>query len=423
MFDQPGELPRFGVNETMSKTINRTMMPVRATSAKIKRFRSLYDVTLPLGKLTVLVGANSSGKSNSLHALNFFHQLVANGTPPPTQLLKEFTYMGGVEPISYELDFEIQQHKAAYSLQLGQDKAQAIFQREQLWLDQSKIIDVTDGEGTVKDEANTSDEGKASEQIYKSNNLAIRSAGDFGNKPLTQDLGGFIRDWKVFNLKPDNMRGASFVGMDLFLEDEDDEEDSKVPKLDARGQNIQRVLLHLCKKKGKRLEALNEDLNDILSIRFQLGQSKKNGKPTLKVLESNGVTIHPSQISDGTWRMIAYCTLLHTSEWPLIAIEEPESNLHPGILKHVVRVLKRLSERRQVIISTHSSQLLDCFSSTDVGKDTSILFLQRIQGKTQVLPLQHLMEHSPGLQSWMNDFGIGSAIFHSKLLEECLGRK
>lgn len=405
--------------------MNKTPIPFRATRAQINRFRSLYEVMLPLSNLTVLVGANSSGKSNTLSALRFFHQLVANGSPPPTQLLKEITHMSGVEPINYELDFEIQENKATYSVRLGQDKEYSTFQHERLLLGQTRIIDVQNGEGTVRDESDRDGNDPVRAQDYKSSNLAIRSAGDFGNKPLTKGLGSFIRDWKFFNLKPDNMRGSSLAHLELFLdpeEEESDEDDKKVPKLDARGQNIQRVLLHLCKKKGKQLQALNEDLSEILNLRLDLDKGQKKGKPRLRVVESNGVIIEPRQISDGTWRMIAYCTLLHTSEWPLIAIEEPESNLHPAMLKHVMRVLKKLSERRQVIISTHSSQLLDCISPADVGNSTSVLFLQRLHGKTEVLPLQDLIGRTPALESWMDDFGVGSAIYHSKLIDECIRR-
>ena len=57
---------------------------------------------------------------------------------------------------------------------------------------------------------------------------------------------------------------------------------------------------------------------------------------------------------------IISCLNLRESS-PLIAIEEPERNLHPGAMTALAKVLEQLAERTQVIITTHSSQLLDAF--------------------------------------------------------------
>ena len=70
------------------------------------------------------------------------------------------------------------------------------------------------------------------------------------------------------------------------------------------------------------------------------------------------------RVSDGTLRLVAYYILLHEPELPpLIAIEEPERNLHPGALADIADVLEQIAEQSQVIITTHSSQLLDAFKS------------------------------------------------------------
>ena len=43
----------------------------------IKNYRSLRNVTLPLKSLTVLVGPNASGKSNTLNALHLFKGILS----------------------------------------------------------------------------------------------------------------------------------------------------------------------------------------------------------------------------------------------------------------------------------------------------------------------------------------------------------
>jgi predicted ATPase len=121
--------------------------------------------------------------------------------------------------------------------------------------------------------------------------------------------------------------------------------------------------------------------------------------------------------------MIGYCSLLYSSVIPaLIAIEEPERNLHPGIFIDLASILKRLSQKTQVVITTHSSELLDCFSMEDISRDVSIiLFRKNPTLGTEAISLDALGQDCDGLQDWMQDFGIGNAIYHSNLIQEVLG--
>jgi predicted ATPase len=114
--------------------------------------------------------------------------------------------------------------------------------------------------------------------------------------------------------------------------------------------------------------------------------------------------------------------LLHQDDLPpLIGIEEPERNLHPAILSSVASILQKLSQRTQIIITTHSSQLLDCFSSDEINSDISVLLLSKKDASgTQVFRLDELSKKREDLAEWMRDFGVGSAVYHSNLLQELL---
>ena len=120
--------------------------------------------------------------------------------------------------------------------------------------------------------------------------------------------------------------------------------------------------------------------------------------------------------------MIGYCSLLYSPDIPsLIAIEEPERNLHPGILQDLASILKRLSQKTQVIITTHSSQLLDCFDISDILSDVSVILVKKnLELGTEAVGLDKLSQDCDGLRDWMQDFGIGSAIYHSNLIQEVL---
>ena len=106
---------------------------------------------------------------------------------------------------------------------------------------------------------------------------------------------------------------------------------------------------------------------------------------------------------------MAYHTLLKFPELPpLIAIEEPERNLHPGALTDIAYVLERIAERTQVIITTHSSQLLDNFKSESLSNSLGVLLLRNRPGLgTEVLNLEEIRGKREALDGWIAGFRNG----------------
>ena len=69
-----------------------------------------------------------------------------------------------------------------------------------------------------------------------------------------------------------------------------------------------------------------------------------------------------ADLSDGTLRFLLLLTILATPDPPpLIAIDEPESGLHPSMLPIIAEFAAAAATRTQVILSTHSPQMLDAF--------------------------------------------------------------
>ena len=121
-------------------------------------------------------------------------------------------------------------------------------------------------------------------------------------------------------------------------------------------------------------------------------------------------------------RLLAYQVLANQPELPpLIAMEEPERNFHPAWFNTLSDLLDQLSQRSQVIITTHSSQLLDVFAPQSLADNLSVLLLRNIPGRgTTVMPLDKVQEDREGLKNWIDEFGIGSAIFDSELLQDIM---
>jgi predicted ATPase len=73
--------------------------------------------------------------------------------------------------------------------------------------------------------------------------------------------------------------------------------------------------------------------------------------------------ISAARWSDGMIRYLCLLAILcHPKPPSLICIDEPELGFHPDILPDLGRLIKEASERTQLIITTHSKQLVDEFS-------------------------------------------------------------
>ncbi|MBA4389543.1 MAG: hypothetical protein C0399_01215 [Syntrophus sp. (in: bacteria)] len=75
-----------------------------------------------------------------------------------------------------------------------------------------------------------------------------------------------------------------------------------------------------------------------------------------------------SNYSDGTFLVVALLVtvLSQTKDDVLTLIEEPENSLHPKALKTLISYLKQRSHEKQILITTHSSYLLNNVSPEDV---------------------------------------------------------
>jgi predicted ATPase len=237
------------------------------------------------------------------------------------------------------------------------------------------ILDIKNGEGSVVDE-----EGKSSPQKYKSQSgaLALGSAGNFGDKPITAKLAESINSWEFYNLDPDMMKKEEVL---MFLSAIGYQgKKKKLQKFDSQGTQLKQVAQFFAENEPETFALINEKLYDTLRLKLVLETTDR--KPTIKVIEGTSSESLPwSSISDGTLRFIAYFVLLHrtNSDLPsLICIEEPERNLHPGLLNALSLVLKQLSRKTQVVITTHSSQLLDCFKPEEIRSNVSITLLKKV---------------------------------------------
>ena len=403
------------------------MSEVKAFLEKIhiKNYLSLRNVTLSLQPLTVLVGPNASGKSNVLRVLRFLKTMTRE-TPPPVEFIRERFWSEASSHITIQLQGEVERSRFSYDLVLKTDADNLLFD-EELSVNDLKVISILDQkyEVLIEDDEN--------ETTNSSKKITLKPFGTHSaNSPVnSRDLIEFIKSWEFYNFQPGHMRDRP-PGLDpeelrtsstlneqisiLSLGSEQMAEQSNIWFY----MWLREVLSSWYKSDRERFDSVSDSL--AASVNFKIGFNEIGGVNQLYLLEEHRNPISLQKASEGTLRLIAYYTLLHQNELPpLIAIEEPERNLHPGALKEIADVLERLAKRTQVIITTHSSQLLDNFKSESLSSSLGILLLRNRPGLgTEVLNIEEIRDKREALAGWIADFGIGSAVFDSGLLQDLM---
>ena len=102
-------------------------------------------------------------------------------------------------------------------------------------------------------------------------------------------------------------------------------------------------------------------------------------------LKEGAFTIPATRLSDGTLRYLSLLAILcDPSPPPLICIEEPELGLHPDIMPGLADLLREVSERCQLIVTTHSDTLVDALTDTP----ESVVICEKEDGQTKLTPQQ-----------------------------------
>lgn len=105
------------------------------------------------------------------------------------------------------------------------------------------------------------------------------------------------------------------------------------------------------------------------------------------------------RLSDGTLRWLnLLIVLLDPTPPPAICIEEPELGLHPDMIPTLADLLREASTRTQLILTTHSRTLVECFSDDP----ESICVCEKFAGATEIRRLE-----ADRLKVWLEKYSLG----------------
>jgi predicted ATPase len=319
----------------------------------ISNYRSLGEnVTMELGRFTCLVGPNGSGKSNVLDALRLLSDIwsmgLAGAITQRHQEIGPVRRLSGGHPreVSIRLDLEIDAGcSASYSFDLrgeGPYEFRVGSETAQVWKDEEKYqFRIENGRWINGPPGLT--------PVLDDKNLGLSAiGGDSRFQPLVQAL----QQIAIYSIYPDSLRTPHRY--------------SPVKPLDRHGSNWVSILKDQPEDtwKPELVSALNRLTGDIEDMRI----SEAAGYLVVQFFRANKRQwFDAAQESDGTLRIAGILTaLLQEPPVQVLAIEEPELTVHPGAIPLLYDFLKQASRRSQVLVTTHSPELLDLMSAEDV---------------------------------------------------------
>lgn len=362
----------------------------RITRLRAKNYRSIRNLDMELGPLTVLVGPNASGKSNVLDVLRFIRDAVYRGVnyavsqrdgmdsirhqrpgprrgrPRDVELGVSATFRGVALDYNFVLagnadgGYRVKREYGEYgSYKLDADSTQVKFR-----INEGRVETPSIPSDLELEDLGTEDlsffavsryfptTGFSSKGANKAKNP--RSDSQVRSRLLRTRYG--LLDIGFYHGFPNVMRSPQ-KQLNARLLDED-------------GQNIASVLWEI--GRGKRNPRGIRDIREALSHALP-GITNVTSKPVrsrylvVQFEHSNidgdkGIWLDAAQESDGTLRILGLLTAVHQPRQPpLLGIEEPELAIHPGALPILADEFQEASLRMQVMITTHSPDFIDRF--------------------------------------------------------------
>ncbi len=323
----------------------------------IKNYKSIARCDVQLGPLQFLVGRNGSGKSNFLDALAFVRDALAEN------LEQAFSIRDGINQVcrhsvghpqnfGMSLDFSLANGNTGnYGFEIT-SKTSEKFRVKSEWANIEKNGSDIASYETENGEIKNPPKDVAMPPIV-ADRLYLQNMATFKEyRPLYDAL----RTMGIYNLNPKLMA--------------DMQRAEKATILKSRGENIAASVLELEESSHNKIqEYLQKIVPFVSGFETKLfGGSHQRVQFLQKVKsQERPWRFDAASMSDGTLRALGILTALlqaykhEKNEFPvLVGIEEPETGLHAHAVVNMLSALEDASaDKRQVIVTTHSAEMLD----------------------------------------------------------------
>lgn len=327
---------------------------MKISSIQIKNYRSISDARLSLQDMTVILGKNNEGKSNVLMAVN----VAISALQIHASLKRKFRLRQDNEYYDWERDFPVDKQRG----NKRNKKTKFILD---FTLDESEVEDFRKGIGHQLN-------GSLPIQIEYSydNNAIIKVVKPGkGSKPLnekSQKICKYIAEHIEFNYIP-AVRTVEH-SMDIINAQISDRlrKERENKDYQAALEKIKGLELNIIKRLSEEIKtSLKDFLPDLKEVSLQSGDLGLliRHRQDFSLMIDDGNSTDLMNKGDGVKSLVALSLLKNKKTVPnsvsVIAIEEPESHLHPSAIEMLRNTIVALSEKSQVIVSTHNPQFVN----------------------------------------------------------------
>jgi len=367
----------------------------------IRNYKSIEQAVVRLSDLTVLIGTNGSGKSNFVDALSFVRDCVADSVDLAIQRRGGFSGLlwrpastSGSIGIRLVIDLP-NEDVADYAIELSGEQGRSTTVTEERC-----VVTRAGGQADCFSLKN----GEFIEEIagirarIEPGRLALFAASAASEYRNVYD---FLMGIRSYGIIPEKLGEMQTVDPGLQLRPD--------------GSNGASVLRRLNDTDPDRFERVAELLKSVVPGVTGIGTQLFGGRFESVRFEEEGPTpdspmsfMAPS-MSEGTLRVLGFLLAAYQPLAPsVMVIEEPEANIHPAAAEVVTSVLIDASRRSQILVTTHSPEVLDY----DDLSDDVFRVVAKTEGRTAIAPVsaasrEVIRDHlySPGELLRINELG------------------
>jgi len=308
--------------------------------------------TIPIGDVTVLLGANGSGKSNLVSFFKMLNYITTGALQQYVgkQGVSRLLFYGSkqTESMLFTLRFESDTVQETYEMKLSHGLPDRLF--------------ISDEKVTYHEVSPLSPHP----QEYCFTAGGSKSGLGRDNRKTSRNLHSFLSGIRTYQFHDTSDTSK--------IKDRGYVDDAKYLRSDAGNLAAFLKILSEQEKYQKYYERIVRHIRHVMP---QFGDFDLKPVPgneryvRLNWKDSSGsdYLFDPDQISDGSIRFMALATLLLQPPELLpkfIVLDEPELGLHPAAIAELAGIVRTVAQKTQVLLATQSTRLVDEFSPEDL---------------------------------------------------------
>ena len=371
----------------MCRMTKEGCVDMKIQAVLIDGFKNLSNVKISFDNITALVALNNFGKSNVLSGIDFGIDFIKASIEDKKDMMSNSNLI----PINCNMIGRNYRYEMEVSTDVDEEEYIILYGFEFEWKDNE------DKEPRIVSEflkIKLNEKGqKFTQLINRTADTALYKSSETGrcsSKIKVEDAELVVNKLRAY----DELYYAEIItklnGMKIYMENNLDAKSFYRPDPIIRkgfeeeminANNLPRVIYNLKRQRPDKFELLKDvysqlfpDIEDVIVKKFQLKAETGNQLPedapfaftdfvyVLFVKEKNLANpVNFSMMSDGAKRVFMILTKVivsSVSNISLIAIEEPENSIHPGLFQAYIQIISQLLDDCKVIITSHSPYII-----------------------------------------------------------------